>query len=104
MVPGGWSSNKIAVIGKTMDRVQHFAQQLANDLGSDYNVVIFKVDPAWSPAETLVRNELYVKSLQDLGYTFYDIGLEDTILSTGDDLLDYGQYYLNEIIEIFGGK
>ena len=64
----------------------------------------FEVNPNWSSEEILRQNEMFIKACQDKGFTFYDIGLDNTEPVTGNDVLDYGQYYLNEILEIFGGK
>lgn len=101
----GWADKKIAVIGRSMDdRVKYFAQQLKNELGNDYTIITFNPDPNWSPDQLFSENKKFIDLLKSLGYSFYDIGLDDTFPLTGDDLIDYGKYYLMEIMEIFNSK
>ncbi|HCL04833.1 MAG TPA: hypothetical protein DHW64_02215, partial [Chitinophagaceae bacterium] len=101
----GWEPKKIVVIGRTQEqRVKFFANQLKNELGNDYTIVTFKPDPNWSSAETLLQNKNFIRFYKERGYAFYDIGLDDFFPLTGNDMQDYGPYYLMEIMEVFNGK
>lgn len=52
-----------------------------------------------SDAENLANNKAWVKSLKELGYTFYDVGLDPQYTSIGN--LAEGLFYAMELDEIF---
>lgn len=74
-----------------------FAQNLSQELG--VNVVTIKQWSQWSPNLTVEQNREWIKSLQEQGYTIYDVGLDPEFTSRGN--YDEGPFYSMELEEIF---
>ncbi|MBX9733913.1 MAG: hypothetical protein K2X37_07605 [Chitinophagaceae bacterium] len=93
----GFSSNKVAVIGRNMNnRVTPFANSLSSELGVP--VLTWQgFNSNLSVAQNVANNRAWIKQLKSEGYTFYDLGVDPDAATP-----DLGEFYRMELEEVFG--
>ncbi|HRP37778.1 MAG TPA: hypothetical protein PLS50_08290, partial [Candidatus Dojkabacteria bacterium] len=86
---------KIAVIGRDMERVDAFAKGLGAETWKGYT-------PLLSEAQNIENNAKWAKEIKDRGYTVFDIGLDDKSIMKYNG--NKGEYYNVETKIIFDDK